>query len=298
MREIAGGPQASVTTKAGSTVTARAVVVATNTPVNDVVTIHTKQAAYRTYVVGLHVPRGSVTRALFWDTPHPYHYIRLANGAGANDVLIVGGEDHKTGQADDADRRFANLVAWTRERFPMAGEVAYAWSGQVMEPVDSLAFIGRNPVDADNVYVVTGDSGNGMTHGTIAGILLTDLITGRENPWAALYDPSRITLRASPRFLNENLNIAAQYADLATGGEISSVDELAAGSGAILRRGLNKIAAYRHASRASSRVVSGLHPSRLHRAMECDREDVGLPVPRIAVRRAGGSGSTVPRSPI
>ena len=60
-----------------------------------------------------------------------------------------------------------------------------------METVDGLAFIGRNPLDADNVYIATGDSGNGMTHGTIAGILITDLILGRANPWAELYDPSR-----------------------------------------------------------------------------------------------------------
>ena len=62
----------------------------------------------------------------------------------------------------------------------MAGEVEYHWAGQVMETIDGLAFIGRNPGDAANVYIVTGDSGMGMTHGTIAGILLTDLIAAGE----------------------------------------------------------------------------------------------------------------------
>jgi hypothetical protein len=103
--------------------------------------------------------------------------------------LIVGGEDHKTGQADDAGERHARLVDWTRERFPVLGEPLYRWSGQVMEPVDGLAFIGRNPGDR-NVYIVTGDSGNGMTHGTIAGMLLGDLIASRTNAWAQIYDPS------------------------------------------------------------------------------------------------------------
>lgn len=246
--DIKGGPQATVKTKAGHTVTARTVVVATNTPVNDIVTVHTKQAAYRTFVIGIAVPAGSVTRALYWDTPHPYHYVRLAKGSDANDVLIVGGEDHKTGQEDDAENRFANLTEWARERFPTTGDALYAWSGQVMEPVDGLAFIGRNPGDADNVYIVTGDSGNGMTHGTIAGILLTDLIGGRENPWATLYDPARVTLRATPKFAKENLNVAAQYTDLVTAGDISSLEELAPGTGAILRRGLKKIAVYRDAA--------------------------------------------------
>jgi Rieske Fe-S protein len=114
-----------------------------------------------------------------------------------------------------------------------------------MEPVDGLAFIGRNPLDSDNVFIVTGDSGQGMTHGTIAGRLLSDLIAGRENEWASLYDPSRITLRAGVEYAKENLNVAAQYADYLTGGEVESVEEIAAGEGAILRRGLKKIAVHR-----------------------------------------------------
>jgi nitrite reductase/ring-hydroxylating ferredoxin subunit len=113
-----------------------------------------------------------------------------------------------------------------------------------MEPVDSLAFIGRNPGDK-NVYVVTGDSGNGMTHGTIAGILLTDLMCGRPSAWETLYDPSRISLRATPEFARENLNMAAQYRDLATGGDIENPDELALGAGGVIRSGLRKVAVYR-----------------------------------------------------
>jgi hypothetical protein len=79
--------------------------------------------------------------------------------------------------------------------------IASRWSGEVMEPVDGIAFIGRNPLDAKNVYVATGDSGNGMTHGTIAGLLISDLILKRKNAWSPLYDPSRITLRALPKFV-------------------------------------------------------------------------------------------------
>ena len=89
-----------------------------------------------------------------------------------------------------------------------------------METVDGLAFIGRNPLDHDNVYIVTGDSGMGMTHGTIAGMLITDLILGRHNPWQALYDPSRKTLRASAEFVRETANVAAQYAQWITPGDV------------------------------------------------------------------------------
>jgi Rieske Fe-S protein len=84
-----------------------------------------------------------------------------------------------------------------------------------------------------------------MTHGTIAGMLIRDLILGRGNPWETVYDPSRVSLRAGGEYAKENLNVAAQYTDLLTGGEIDSADEVAAGSGALLRRGLTKVAVYR-----------------------------------------------------
>ena len=245
--KIEGGSTARIGTKNGPTVTAKHVVVATNSPINDIVTIHTKQAAYRSYVIGAKILRSSVPKGLYWDTPDPYHYVRLEPATVDFDYLIVGGEDHKTGQEDDAPKRYAALEKWTRERFPITS-VEYRWSGQVMEPIDYLAFIGRNPNDADNVYIATGDSGHGMTHGTIAGMLLSDLILGRENPWSSLYDPARVTLRAAKEFTRENLNVAAQYADWVTPGEVKNEEEVARGCGALLREGAAKIAVFRDES--------------------------------------------------
>jgi glycine/D-amino acid oxidase-like deaminating enzyme/nitrite reductase/ring-hydroxylating ferredoxin subunit len=244
--KIEGGKTARIETTGGAIVTAATVVVATNTPVNDLFAIHTKQAAYLTYVIGARIPRGTVTKALYWDTPDPYHYVRLeSGGAEQNDILIVGGEDHKSGQADEAGDRFARLESWMRTRFPMTESIEYRWSGEVMEPVDGLAFIGRNPLDKDNVYIATGDSGNGMTHGTIAGILLTDLIAGRHNQWSELYDPSRKTIRALPEFARQSINVAEQYVDWITPGELSDAGELAPHTGAVVRRGLSQVAVYR-----------------------------------------------------
>jgi Rieske Fe-S protein len=239
-------------------VSALAVVVATNSPFNDMVAIHTKQAAYLTYAIGAVVPRGSIPRGLFWDTLDPYHYVRLAPigpdqrdrthpEAGERELLIVGGEDHKTGQARDQAQRFDRLEQWTRERFPMVEKVGFRWSGQVMETIDGLAFIGRNPGDRDNVFIITGDSGMGMTHGTIGGILISDLILGRDNPWTRLYDPSRKPVGAVGDYASENLNVAGQYADWLTGGEVSDRGEIPVGEGAVLRRGLSKVAVYREA---------------------------------------------------
>jgi glycine/D-amino acid oxidase-like deaminating enzyme/nitrite reductase/ring-hydroxylating ferredoxin subunit len=248
--KIEGGKGAHVLTGDNLKVVCDAIVVATNTPINDRLAIHTKQAAYRTYVIGAVIPAGAVPKVLYWDTQDPYHYVRLQAsrreaGDANEDILIVGGEDHKTGQAEDMPARFAALEAWTRQRFPMIGEIHFRWSGQVMEPVDALAFIGRNPVDHDNVYVATGDSGNGMTHGTIAGLLITDLILGRENPWAKLYSPSRVTLGAVKDFARENLNMAAQYADWLTAGDVEKDKLVARGTGAVVRHGLTKVAVYR-----------------------------------------------------
>ena len=243
-----------VRTEGGSTITAGSVVVATNSPINDWVAIHTKQAPYTTYVIALALPREVVEPALWWDTRQsisegrsgdaPYHYVRMMRGT-VDDYLIVGGEDHKSGQQDDAERRFLALESWARERWPETREVRYRWSGQVMEPVDALAFIGRNPGD-QNVYVVTGDSGNGMTHGTIAGMLLSDLIGGRQNPWEKLYDPSRKTLSAIKDFAKENLNVAAQYIkDYAGPADVADADALEPGEGVVVRRGVKRHAVYR-----------------------------------------------------
>jgi Rieske Fe-S protein len=95
------------------------------------------------------------------------------------------------------------------------------------------------------VYIVTGDSGMGMTHGTIASILLSDLICGRENPWTQLYDPARIPLRAAAEFARENVNVAGQYVKWMKPGEVKTVDEIALGQGAIISKGMSKLAVYR-----------------------------------------------------
>lgn len=248
--EIHGGEPARVATSDGTNVECGAVVVATNTPVNDRVALHVQQRPYRTYVIGAAVPMGTVPMVLYWDTADPYHYVRL-QPAGSHgprplrDILIVGGEDHETGQADDAEARFQRLEAWTRERFPMVTEIRFRWSGQVMEPVDSLAFIGRNPMDRENVFIATGDSGHGLTHGTIAGRLLTDLILGVQNRWADLYNPARLAPRALGEFVKDNVHMAAQYLDWLKAGDAEKETAIAPGTGAVVRRGLTKIAVYR-----------------------------------------------------
>lgn len=197
-----------ITTADGFTVNAKHIVVATNFPVNNLFTMFSKQYAYRTYVIGALVKKDLLPKALWWDTGDfelnsktpPYHYVRVHPYNEQYDMLISGGEDHpvaKTSKTHVKEKnRYKLLENWTRDYFPI-GEIVYHWSGEVLEPMDGIAFIGRNPLDHDNVYIITGDSGNGMTHCSFAGLLITDLINGRENKWEELYSPLRFTLKES-----------------------------------------------------------------------------------------------------
>ncbi len=234
-----------VTTLGGHKIQCQSVVVATNSPFNDRVKIHTKQAAYRSYVIGIPVPKNSVEKALYWDTEDPYHYVRVASAAsGEEDFLIVGGEDHKTGQDHAQNEHYENLYAWAKQYFEVTKPAMFQWSGQVMEPIDGLAYIGLNPGDK-RTFVVTGDSGHGLTHGTIAGRLLTDLICGRENSWTALYSPARKNIKAAGTFFTEGMNTALQYTHLLRPEAAVDEAQLALEQGAVVNVGMKKVAIYR-----------------------------------------------------
>jgi glycine/D-amino acid oxidase-like deaminating enzyme/nitrite reductase/ring-hydroxylating ferredoxin subunit len=243
---VRGGAPVRVETDSGAVVLASACVVATNSPISDRVVTHTKQAPYRTFALAARVPAGSVPDALYWEDADPYRYVRVQPGDG-HDWVIVGGEDYKTGQEEDDTARLDRLEQWTRSRLPMVESVDYRWSGQVLEPADGIGFIGRNPGGGDNVYIITGDSGHGMTHGTIGGMLLSDIITGRSNAWADLYDPKRVSVRSAGELARENLNVAAQYSRWLRPGEVPSEDEVPSGSGRVVRRGWRMVAVYRDA---------------------------------------------------
>ncbi|AKU21515.1 FAD-dependent oxidoreductase [Massilia sp. NR 4-1] len=236
----------SVATAQGE-IGARAVVVATNTPFNDRLVMHTKLAAYRSHVLGLRVPRHQLPSMLLWDTGQPYYYVRLAGDASdtAYDVLIVGGQDHKVGQDARGEARYDAIEAWARLRFPMVREVVWRWSGTVMEPADGLPYLGHNPMDGKNVFIITGDSGNGMTYCTAGAMLVTDLIMERANPWAGLYEPARTPLHGLGGLLLEQANTMAQYADWARQGQVESADQIAPGQGALLRDGVRLLAVHR-----------------------------------------------------
>ncbi|MBA3958017.1 MAG: FAD-dependent oxidoreductase [Parachlamydiaceae bacterium] len=244
VEEVKDGEPCEVTTRGNHKVTCKSVIVATNTPFNSRVIMQIKQAAYRSYVIAGLIDPNEVPPGLYYDTLDPYHYVRVSKELEGT-YLIVGGEDHKTGQDEHpTESYYASLEKWTREHFASFRDVTYKWSGQIIEPIDGLAYIGRCPLDK-NIYIATGDSGNGLTHGTIAGLLLTDLIMKKENRWEQLYDPSRVSLKAFPEFAKENCNTAAQYLDWIGSGDVKGVEDIAPGSGAILSNGLKKVAVYK-----------------------------------------------------
>jgi glycine/D-amino acid oxidase-like deaminating enzyme/nitrite reductase/ring-hydroxylating ferredoxin subunit len=226
-------------------ITADAVIVATNSPILGI-GINLKQAAYRTYAIAGRVPIGVVPKGLFWDTAEPYHYVRTQpiEDDLECELLIVGGEDHKTGQADDGVERFQKLEQWTREWCCNFKSVNYRWSGQVYEPFDGIGFVGKQP-GKKGVYIATGASGVGMSFAGLAGILLTDEICGRQNSAAKIFDPSRVPLSSPIETIKENINAAVQFIDYVTKPEVDSVMQIHPGEGAVVTRNGEKVAVCR-----------------------------------------------------
>jgi Rieske Fe-S protein len=253
--EIAqSGGTVTIKTRNGQTILARDVVCATNSPIAGRLTLQAKMAPYRSYAMAFEVPKGSVTDALYWDTLDAYHYVRLQPDE-ETDTLIVGGEDHKTGEADDAEARFQRLEDWTKEKFGDLGRITHRWSGQVLEPVDFAGYVGRDP-DNDRIYFVTADSGQGITNGAVAGMLIPALFDGGDHPWRTLYDPARVTLKSAGTFIAENSTAVKSMAEHLGGPLLDSEEALQPGEGGLVRDGVNVIAVYRDEDGTPHRVSS------------------------------------------
>lgn len=243
--ELKLGKKLKIRTSDHFVVTADFLVIATNAPIFDKALIFSKQQANRTYIIGVEVDMNGLEDALFWDTGNPYHYIRFQK-QGTKHIALIGGEDHRTGIQMNPDDIFNKLVTWGRNKIPSLGKVEYFWSGQIMEPVDCLAYIGFNPTDENNIFLATGDSGNGLTHGTIAGLLLRDQILGRNNAWWKIYSPIRKPIKNIPSLIKTNLIGLTSLTQYVTPGTVKSIEEVEPGKGEILREGASKTAVYRN----------------------------------------------------
>lgn len=232
----------------GHTLTCDDIVIATHNPLVGVGSLagatvfQTKLALYTSYVVAGRVPRGDVPDALYWDTADPYRYLRIEPHRD-HDVVIFGGEDHKTGQAADTAACYDRLERLLKKQLPGV-EMTHRWSGQVIETPDGLPYIGAM---ADHQYAATGFSGNGMTFGTLGGMMSTDAILGLKNPWADLFDPGRAAVRRGLwEYVKENVDYPYYLIrDRFAGVEGRSLRTVRRGEGKVIERRGAKVAAYR-----------------------------------------------------
>jgi len=202
----------------------------------------TKLALYTSYVIAGRVARGVVPDALWWDTADPYRFVRVEPHRD-HDVVIFGGEDHKTGQEGDTEGCYRRLEDQLRAIVPTA-EMTHRWSGQVIETPDGLPYIGQS---AEHQYSATGYAGNGLTFGTLAGVIIRDAVLGRANPWTALFDPGRKALtRGLWDYVKENVDYPYyMIRDRFAGAEAKSLRAVKRGQGKVIERNGAKVAAFR-----------------------------------------------------
>jgi glycine/D-amino acid oxidase-like deaminating enzyme/nitrite reductase/ring-hydroxylating ferredoxin subunit len=232
----------------GHTITCDDIVVMTHNPlvgfrnVAGATIFQTKLALYTSYVLAGRVEKGRVPDALLWDTADPYHYLRLEPHR-AHDIVIFGGEDHKTGQAEETTACYQRLEDTLQKALPGI-EITHRWSGQVIETPDGMPYIGST---AEHQYAATGFAGNGMTFGTLGGMMTADAILGRRNPWAELFDPGRAAIRRGLwNYVKENASYPYYLIrDRFAGAEGRSLREVKRGAGKVIERGGAKVAVYR-----------------------------------------------------
>jgi len=228
-------------TKEGS-IGYRFLVSATHTPIQGergtigAALFQTKLAAYSSYAIEAAIH--CVPESMFWDTNDPYLYFRFDRREDGCSV-IIGGEDHKTGQETDTEACYGRLEKFLKTHFPSARS-HHRWSGQVLETPDGLPYIGRV---GEKQYVATGFSGNGITLGTFSAMLIRDLITDQKNATADLFDPSRKAFHGAWEYLRENkdfpLHLIKDHLK-----PVEKEQDLHRSSGAILRIGGKKRAVY------------------------------------------------------
>jgi glycine/D-amino acid oxidase-like deaminating enzyme len=179
------------------TVTAKDVVVMTYQPFNNPFPLFAHKGMYMSYVLELEIPSGAIAEGLYIDEQNPYHYFRIDAGLGASkgtDRMIIGGEDQRSEIPHDPRRSYTAIEEYLADILPnLKYKIVTQWDGGILESIDGLPYIGRWSKDHPHHYVATAFSGNGMQFSAVAGTIIRDLITGKDNPYAKVYDASRPT---------------------------------------------------------------------------------------------------------
>lgn len=197
---------------------------------------------YSSYVLGASVEKGSWPDALIWDLDEPYYFVRLQPGI-THDTIIFGGQDHKTGQADDTRERFLKLETMLK-RFAPDARVTHRWSGQIIESRDRLPYIGET---SERQFAITGFCGNGLTFGTLGAMMARDAAIGQANPWSSLFDAGRTRVAMGLwNYVNENKDYPYYLIrDRFAGAEGKSLRAVKAGEGRLIDLRGKRVAAYR-----------------------------------------------------
>jgi glycine/D-amino acid oxidase-like deaminating enzyme/nitrite reductase/ring-hydroxylating ferredoxin subunit len=193
---VADGKECKVKTPKGI-VSAYKVIVATHFPVYDHGLFFSRMRQMQSYVLGIKLKgRNPLTDGVYMSSPEPSYSMR-SQPLGDEDLLLLSGEAHRTGDGRDAFEGHKRLAEYARTRFDVKS-IDYHWTTQDNFPLDRVPYIGRSP-RSKNIFIATGFAGWPMTHGTLSGMILADEILGKENPWSELYSPSRIKPLASVR---------------------------------------------------------------------------------------------------
>lgn len=237
------GDQGRVTIAEGFTVTADNVIVATHFPFMDRGLYFARQHPERSYALGVYAADHRV-EGMYLSTESPSHTLRSIP-TDAGEMLMVGGEAHKVGQADE-EERYARLEAWAREHWDVR-KVAYRWSTQDNMPIDGVPYIGKLNPGAKSFWVGTGFRKWGLTNGTAAATILSEAIAGREVPYAHLFDSTRVgPLNAAKELIKGNVNVGRRFfQDHLSRPDERDPGDLAPGEGGTVRKGTRKVGAYR-----------------------------------------------------
>jgi glycine/D-amino acid oxidase-like deaminating enzyme/nitrite reductase/ring-hydroxylating ferredoxin subunit len=228
----------------GGSVTADRVVVATHFPFLDRSLAFARVHPQRSYALLCRIA-GEPPDGMFISGDSPTRSVRAVPVEG-DELLLVGGEGHRTGSGGDTEERYGALERFAREHWDVES-VEYRWSAQDNTTLDSVPYVGPTTPRGDRVLMATGFAKWGMTGGTAAAAILADRLLGRENPWARLYDPNRFKPRAAAvRFVEENARVGLHFlGDRALKRGTRPIEDLRPGEGDIVRHAGEKVAGYR-----------------------------------------------------
>ncbi|WP_210486123.1 FAD-dependent oxidoreductase [Rufibacter aurantiacus] len=225
-------------------VRANRVVHATHTP-KGIWFLHTLLGPYREYALAVSL-NSAYPEGTFWDYSAMHHHsMRTYVNDQGEPFLLILGEPHKVGHKENNEEAFQKLEQFARERFDVKA-VEYRWAAQHYKPADSLPYIGRRDKGSE-IYVGTGYEADGLTFGTLAAMIISDLILGRENPYAEMYAPTRHSpKKAAGKFIKENVDVMAQYLkDLPYRSQVEKLADISAGEGKNIEMGGKNYGAYR-----------------------------------------------------